>query len=89
MVAREDGAAQPAQLYGYTAEQLKAWWPKFNERLKVHLDKSRSLMELNMLQNRLHAWMRQVLICNRDQLDTCSVCLAGRLLRLFRTVFQY
>ena len=45
VVAPEDGAARPVQLYGYTAEQLAAWRPKFNEKLKVHLDKSRSLIE--------------------------------------------
>eukprot|EP01043_Picozoa_sp_COSAG02_P038708 COSAG02_NODE_3004_length_7571_cov_65.586188_9_plen_103_part_00 len=27
VVAPEDGAAAPAQLYGYSAEQLAAWWP--------------------------------------------------------------
>ena len=45
MVAPEDGAAAPAQLYGYSAEQLAAWRPKFNEKLEGHLKTSRSLME--------------------------------------------
>ena len=37
--------AQPAQLYGYSAEQLAAWRPKFNDKLNVHINKSRTLME--------------------------------------------
>eukprot|EP01043_Picozoa_sp_COSAG02_P013692 COSAG02_NODE_553_length_20425_cov_17.986372_1_plen_137_part_10 len=45
MVALGDGAAQPAQLYGYSAEQLAAWRPKFNEKLEGLLKTSRSLME--------------------------------------------
>ena len=45
VVAPEDGAAAPAQLYGYSAEQLAAWRPKFNAKLEGHLKTSRSLME--------------------------------------------
>ena len=42
VVAPQNGAG--SGLYGYSSEQLQAWRPKFNEKLKVHLNKSRTLI---------------------------------------------
>ena len=64
-------AAAQQQLYGYTAEQLAAWRPKFKARVEGHVTTSRSLMEPSKAQN-IKALLRDWDSLDRKEKNTMS-----------------